>query len=219
MLYFKKNGDLIEKYQVSFDGKEIERLKIEIINNCSFIKHKEYKSDYSPRFTDESLIRNLQSTYVGEKEYFEETRDVYLYSYDEYIPPYLVELINRLLEHDSKAIDEIFNYDISTKTSIDDRINSVNQELIKTNPEDITQKKAKLKELEDLLKAKELNKGQQSIDLYYNQLMGLIKFDLVDSLSISELSRIESFLEIKLANNIIASDSEDKAFEKSLKKR
>lgn len=97
MLYFKKKGDLIEKYQVSFDEKEIERLKNEIINNCSFIKHKEFKSDYSPRFTDESLIRNLQSTYVGEKEYFEETRDVYLYSYDEYIPPYLVELINRLL--------------------------------------------------------------------------------------------------------------------------
>lgn len=48
--------------------------------------------------------------------------------------------------------------------------------------------------------------------------MGLIKFDLVDSLSISELSRIESFLEIKLANNIIASDSKDKAFEKLLKK-
>ena len=30
--------------------------------------------------------------------------------YDEYNPPYLVELINRLLKDDSSAIEEILNY-------------------------------------------------------------------------------------------------------------
>ena len=66
-------------------------------------------------------------------------------------------------------------------------------------------------------KAKELNKNQQSIDAYYNQLIGLIKFDLVDSLSISELGRIESFLEIKLSG-VEISNSKGKPFVKSLKK-
>lgn len=220
MIYFRKNDEVIEKYQVDFDKEEIEKLKKEIINNCSFIQHEEYESDYSPRFIDE-IIRNFTYTPTGkEKEYFDETRDIYRYSYDEYKPPYLVKLINQLLNGNSKAIDEILNYDISTKSSIDDRINLANQEFSKIAPEDITKKKEKLKELEeleDLLKAKELNKNQQSIDAYYNQLIGLIKFDLVDSLSISELGRIESFLEIKLSG-VEISNSKGKPFVKSLKK-
>lgn len=217
MLYFRKNDEVIEKYQVSFDKEEIEKLKKKIINNCSFIKHEEYESDYSPRFTDE-IIRNFTYTPTGkEKEYFEETRDIYRYSYDEYKPPYLVELINQLLNGNSKAIDKILNYDISTKSTIDDRIDLANQEFNKIAPEDITKKKEKLKELEDLLKAKELNKNQQSIDVYYNQLVGLIKFDLIDSLPISELGRIESFLEIKLSG-VEISNSKEKPFVKSLKK-
>lgn len=218
MFYFRKDGEVIEKYQVSFDKEEIEKLKKKIINNCSFIKHEEYESDYSPRFTDE-IIRNFTYTPTGkEKEYFEETRDIYRYSYDEYKPPYLVELINQLLNGNSKAIDKILNYDISTKSTIDDRIDLANQEFNKIVPEDIIKKKEKLKELEDLLKAKKLNKNQQSIDIYYNQLIGLIKFDLVDSLSISELCRIESFLEIDLSSRVEISNSKEKSFVKSLKK-
>ena len=218
MFYFRKNDEVIEKYQVSFDKEEIEKLKKKIINNCSFIKHEEYESDYSPRFTDE-IIRNFTYTSTGkEKEYFEETRDICRYSYDEYKPPYLVELINQLLNGNSKAIDKILNYDISTKSTIDDRIDLANQEFNKIAPEDIIKKKEKLKELEDLLKAKELNKNQQSIDAYYNQLIGLIKFDLIDSLSISELGRIESFLEIDLSSRVEISNSKEKSFVKSLKK-
>lgn len=218
MFYFRKNDEVIEKYQVSFDKEEIEKLKKKIINNCSFIKHEEYESDYSPRFTDE-IIRNFTYTPTGkEKEYFEETRDIYRYSYDEYKPPYLVELINQLLNGNSKAIDKILNYDISTKSTIDDRIDLANREFNKIAPEDIIKKKEKLKELEDLLKAKKLNKNQQSIDIYYNQLIGLIKFDLVDSLSKSELGRIESFLEIDLSSRVEISNSQEKPFVKSLKK-
>ena len=217
MIYFRRNGEVIEKYQVDFDKEEIEKLKEEIINNCSFIEHEEYDSDYSPHFTDE-IIRNYRSTRTGKvKEYFEETRGIYHYSYDIYKPPYLVKLINQLFDGNSKAIDEILNYDISPKSSIDDRINIVNQEFIKMDPEDIRKRKAKLKELEDLLNAKKLNKNQQNIDVYYNQLVGLIKFNLIDTLQISELSRIESFLEIKLSDVNISNSNGD-TFVKSLKK-
>lgn len=218
MIYFRKNDEVIEKYQISFDKEKIEKLKKEIINNCSFIKHEEYESDYSPIFTNK-IIRNFKYTPTGkEKEYFEETREIYRYSYDEYKPPYLVELINQLLNGNSKAIDKILNYDISTKSTIDDRIDLANQEFNKIAPEDIIKKREKLKELEDLLNEKELNKNQQSIDVYYNQLVGLIKLDLIDSLPISELGRIESFLEINLSNKVEISNSKEKPFVKSLKK-
>jgi len=218
MLYFRKDDDVIEKYQVNFDKEEIENLKEEIIDKCSFIEHNEYKSDYSPRFTDK-IIRNFTYTPTGEeKEYFEEIRDIYLYSYDEYKPPYLVELINKLLNGNSKVIDKILNYDISNQLTIDDKINCVNQEFNKIASEDIIKKKEKLKELEDLLKAKELNKEQQSIDVYYNQLLRLIKFEFVDSISISELSMVETFLEIKLSSKVEISNFKNKTFVKSLKK-
>ena len=44
MIYFRKNDEVIEKYQVDFDKEEIEKLKRKIINNCSFIQHEEYES-------------------------------------------------------------------------------------------------------------------------------------------------------------------------------
>lgn len=211
MIYFKNNDDEIRKYRVDLDKEEIEKLKIKIINDCSFIEHKEYESDNGPRLINKP-IKNFNGIYTGKKqEYFEGTREIYLYSYDEYNPPYLVELIDELLNGNSNVIDKILNYDTSTKSTIDDKINSVNQELIKIRPEDITKIKEKLKELEDLLKIKELNKGQQGIELYYNQLLELIKFNLVDSLPIGELNKVESFLEIQLTDKIKTSNSKAKA--------
>ncbi len=219
MIYFRKNDEVIEKYQIDFDKEELEILKEKIIDNCSYIKHEKYESDYSPRFTDE-IIKNFRCTPTGRvKEYFEETRRIDLYSYDEYKPPYLVKLINDLLKGNPTAIDKIFKYDISTKSTIENRINLAVQDFTKINSENICERKAKLKELEELLKAKELSEGQQSIELYYNQLIGLIKINLIDSLSISELGRIESFLGIKLANKIVGSDSKNKKVVKSLNRK
>ena len=216
MLYFRKNDDVIEKYQVNFDKEKIEKLKQEIINNCSFITHIEFESDYTPRLSNE-IIRNFKYTPTGkEREYFEETRKIYHYSYDRYEPPYLVTLINQLLNDNSKVIDQILNYEIPSKSTIDDSIDSAYKEFKEINPENVTKRAEKLKELEDLLKAKKLNINQQNIDLYYKELMELIKFNLIDSLTLSELNKIESFLEINLSSEI--SDSNEKPFVKSLKK-
>ncbi|MBQ9182038.1 MAG: hypothetical protein IJ134_05355 [Bacilli bacterium] len=219
MIYFRNNDDIIEKYQIDFDKDELEKLKNEIINNCSFIEHVEYASDFPPRFTNK-IIKNYTYTRTGEqKEYFEEVRDIYLYSYDEYKPPYLVELINQLLNDNSKAIDQIINYDTTTKPNIDDRINLINQEFNKIAPEDITKKEEKLNELKDLLKSKELNKNQQGIELYYDKLIELIQFNFVDSLSIDEFSKIESFFKVNLSSKVDISNSKGKSFVKFLKNK
>ena len=202
MLYFRKNDDVIEKYQVNFDKEKIKKLKQEIINNCSFITHIECESDYTPILSNE-IVRNFTYTPTGkEREYFEETRDIYHYSYDRYEPPYLVALINQLLllNDNSKVIDQILNYEIASKSTIDDKIELAYKEFKKIDPENATKKAEKLKELENLLKAKKLNINQQNIELYYNQLMELIKFNLIDSLPINELNKIESFLEINLSS-------------------
>ena len=115
------------------------------------------------------------------------------FSYDKYEPPYLVALINQLLNDNSKVIDQILNYEISSKSTIDDSIELAYKEFKEIDPENVTKKAEKLKELEDLLKAKKLNINQQNIDLYYKGLIELIKFNLIDSLPLSELIKIESF--------------------------
>ena len=218
MLYFRKNDDVIEKYQVNFDKEKIKKLKQEIINNCSFITHIEYEGDYAPILSNE-IVRNFTYTPTGkEREYFEETRDIYHYSYDRYEPPYLVALINQLLllNDNSKVIDQILNYEIASKSTIDDKIELAYKEFKEIDPENATKKAEKLKELENLLKAKKLNINQQNIDLYYNQLIELIKFNLIDSLPINELNKIESFLEINLSSEVEISDYNKKPFVKSL---
>lgn len=165
MFYFKVGNEIVEKYQVKFNKEEIEKLRENIIYNCSNIVHREYRSDYSPRFIDRNLIRNFHATLVGEKEYFEETRDVYLFSYDEYEPPYLIKLIDRLLKEDTTVLEEILNYEIKSKPSFDKENNLVNP---------------------DFLNAK-------SIYLYYQKLLSLINMELIDTLSLKEIERIESF--------------------------
>ncbi len=207
MFYFKQDGENIEKYCITFNKEEIEQLRTAIINNCSFIEHLKCNHDFSSIFaTDISLIKNLKKEYSAEG-------DIYWYTYDKYEPPYLVELMNELLDGDATSIDKILNF---TTESIDDKIKLVNQELILIDSENIIVKKEKLKELEHLLESKKLN---QSIDGYYKQLIALIQFDLVDSLSISEIERVESFLEINnLVKDKVSNNYQEHEFVKILKK-
>lgn len=218
MFYFKQNDNVIEKYQVEFDKEELLNLKQKIIDDCSFIAHEEYETDDRPKL-DDKIIRNFKCVDTGKtQEYFYGTSKIYLYSYDVYIPPYLDTLIDELLNGDSKVIDKILNYDIYDKLILDDQINSLYQEIIKLSPENSKERKFKLYNLEGLLKLKELNKGQQSIEPYYNQLIELISFNLVDSLPISETSKIDSFFQIKIADKLEISNSEDESLLKLLKK-
>ena len=202
MLYFKKNNDVIEKYEIDFDKEEIENLRLEIIDNCSLVEHKVYQGIDLLMSIDKSLIKNFSSTKVGEKEYFEETKDVYLYKYDEYKPPYLVKLIDRLLENDSSVLGEIFNYDAISSVSIDDKINLASEEFAKIDPQDTRKRLEKLKELENLLRTKELNVNVQSVYLYYIRLLALIQIELIDKISISDIRKIEEFLEVKLTDKV-----------------
>ena len=201
MIYFVKTDDMIEKYQITFDKQKINELNKKIIDNCSHIEHREYESDYLPMIDEANLIRNITYTNTGKKkEYFEEIRDIYLLKYDEYKPPRLVKLIDRLLNDETKAIDEIFKYKLNKEMTIDDKISLANDEFNKIPSDNIDLKKEKLKELEKLINTKKATINQQGIELYYNQLIDLIDINMVDLISINELKRIENFLETKFSS-------------------
>ena len=195
MIYYKQNDEVIEKYNVTFDETKIIKLKERIIFECSFIKHKEYTSDYGAGFKDHKLVKNFSYKKVGEHEYWEETRDIYKYVYDEYIPPKLVGFIDYLLKGTPTSIDAILNYNILQDISLDQRIEIATKEFNEIDINRMFVKKEKLREIDNLIKAKKMNENQKSIEPYYKELISLIKFELIDTLSVSDIDRLETFFE------------------------
>ena len=215
MKYYNLKDDVIEKYNVTFDIKEIEKIKNEIINNCSDIEHKKYFSDYCPSFSKNDIIRNYKERRTGEiKEYFEETRFIYEYSYDRYVPPYLVNLLNDLLKGEN-VLEDVLTYKVPDKLSIDVKIEEKEKELKDTDDKNTKVKIEKLKEYENLLELKKLNENQKPLSMYYDKLVSLFKFELEDILNIEELKKVESFMEVNfLVQNGIISHNNQKILKK-----
>lgn len=191
MIYIKNNGESLEKYTVTLDTESIKELKERIIKDCSLIIHKAFHSDHVPTFSRNSIIKNLKL--VG-------PQNNYLYSYDEYIPPLLVSLINRLLDNDETVIQELVDYSPLNESSLDRNINSVNKQLAELSEDDYIKKNLLLIKLERLLKLKKKNINQKSTKEYYEELQNYISLDLVSTLSLDDLLRVESFYKTAINN-------------------
>ena len=153
-----------------------------------------YFSDYSPSFSKNDIIRNYQERRTGEvKEYFEETRFIYEYSYDRYELPYLVNLLNELLSG-KNVLEDILTYKDIDSLPIDIKIEEKEKEIKGIDDKNTKVKIEKLKEYEKLLKLKKLNENQKPLSLYYDKLISLFKFELEDTLSMEEVKRVQSFI-------------------------
>jgi len=196
MYYFKKDDKMSYKYNVTFDEEKVKELREKIIYKCGIKKHYEYESDSFYPNIYSGLISNYKEYPVGDYEYDTETRTIYHYSYDKIEPPYLARLIDRLVVDDSSSIPLILNYDVKKEESVDDKIDKLNESLKVLDTKDISKIKTKLSELEDLIDEKKLNENREKIDPYYKELLGLIKFDLVDSICNDEIDRVKDFLNV-----------------------
>jgi hypothetical protein len=110
MNYFRKEEYFIVKYQVMIDEEKLKKLRWEIIDKCSLITHKCYKTTHRPNEFDYAHIRNYKEKKVGVIEYndfYSMPEDQYLVEYDYYEHPKLISLINLLLEGKVNVIDEI----------------------------------------------------------------------------------------------------------------
>ena len=198
MYHFIDKKETIEKYSVSFSKEELEKLKIEIINNCSEIEHHEYDGTHGPNEFDYLRIRNYKERFVR----VEESRDslqwpdqrVYHYSYDEYKFPELVSVIDELLNGNVLVLDTIFNTNPESKCeTIDEKIRKASEELDAIDNLKIAKKREKLDELQKLIELKKLNKKQKSVVPYYARLRELITLDLVDTITKEEIERVNQF--------------------------
>ena len=195
MIYFKKNNEYLEKYEVTYDKEKVEQLKQRIIFECSRVEHREYCSDYGSCIRDRKLVKNFRAVIVGEKEYWEETRDIYKYTYDEYVPSDLVNHIDGLLNNVSSSIDNIFNYNFKNDKSIDEVINEAMITFNNIDPERLFQKQQQLKYINNLLESKRVNDTQKDIKPYYKELITLINFELIDKILINDVNKVYLFLD------------------------
>lgn len=203
MIYFDKQEDKIEKYLVEFDQEELQKLKIEIINNCSEITHREYDGTVEPNYYDYLKIRNFKRRKIGTKEHndslYYPNKTLYHFSFDEYEYPYLVTLIEKILAGKTEAILEIFIPNTTKeKESLKTRIYKLTKEVDNLSASELIKNYSKLDKLQKLTKKLEINKNQKSVLEYYQKVQTLLTFKLIDSIELSSISRIEDFFEIPL---------------------
>ena len=112
MEYYSKCDDKIRKLDVKFDIEKLEKLKQEIIKNCSLITHFEYDATIFPESNKIRNVCNLSFELIGNRDepnFYSPDRNVYHFSFDEYRFPYLVRLINELQSGNSDALYDIIN--------------------------------------------------------------------------------------------------------------
>ncbi len=120
MIYYKLEEKAIAKYEVNFNEKTLLKLKEQIIREECPVIHEELRASFFiPALMEKGFeIRHVKNEgYLFTREIMGgPERDIYLFTYDKYLYTEDVLLINRLLNHDATALDEILTSDGNQKT-------------------------------------------------------------------------------------------------------
>ena len=173
MNWFYING---KEYEVEFNKEELIELKKEIIQNASTVNHKSYISSNGPfyrkRKNDPISIDNYTRTYKYDDE---DGIEYFHHDFDEVKYPYIVLLINRLLEDDFTALNEIYRPDLTKEFSpTEDEINSIIDRL-QSKTTSIESKIKLTEELKSLYQKTKIDETYGTMIIqYYFKLMNLI---------------------------------------------
>lgn len=203
------NKYYINKYLVSLDIEKLKILKENIINNCSHITHKKYKTTDEPNYFDTSHIRNYQSKKLGiveQNDFLTPNKREYLVEYDYYEHSKLVKTIDTLLKGNLDIIDVLMKKDFLKEPTLETI--KIDKELL--NKEiSILMEKGLYEEIDLLVKEKkeeQLIKAQEIFGLetvYLAQIKKCIIMNLYDQLELEEFTRIkEFFTESDISKNI-----------------
>ena len=193
-MIYKRNKNLIEKYEVIIDKEQIEEIRLEIINNCSYIEHHEYQTTLPYKYDKDPLkYRNYHFKQLGWREFRDGPDEMeYLVSYDEYIFPDIIKDIDQLLNGNETVIDKLNNYK-EKKINFNKKIEEKSKELDQIDNLNIKAKKKVLEELEELLKKKDLHKDKNNIEYYLPKLRNCIKLKLIDTINYDEVKKVDDF--------------------------
>ena len=192
--YDKLNNDynMIGKYKVAFDVEKVVKLRSEIIKKCSIKRHvvkdlQEYSISVIPEkstniinFKKGELVDGIDNNDLGFR--------VYRCSYDELTYPYIVSLIDRLLNNDSKAINEIYSNKANNRVDFEREIKLKKDLISMIDDSKIDEKIKAYNDLKNLIQIAKLNEGIIDSYEYYEKLQNLLSFDLVDTISSDDIT-------------------------------
>ena len=182
MFYSNGNCYVLDS-NFEFSKEELLNLRSEIIERCSEIIHYDYEGSIGPNSRDNLRIRNYIHFSVS-KNYSKNEGKVYRFVYEEYIFPYLISLIDRILKKDYSAIDEIININVDREIiPFEERIKRTSLELDSISNFDIREKRMKLDELENYLIQYEYNKRQVPVFSYYEKVLNVLGIRKVEIVS------------------------------------
>lgn len=182
MIYYKKKNNTIDKYEVYKDSNRLEELRNIIIDNCSEINHaKEHNVINIPNKKGDLFeIRNLKKILISKPEYDSER---YNLEYDVYLYPYLVRIIDGLLNGDADMIKYLYEDFSREIVPISEQIDTICDRILEIKDEnEIQELKSRLKSLE---KIKDINSNQKDPLIYYFQVQDCLDLKYIGSIDIS----------------------------------
>ena len=155
-MLIKKEDNCLKKYDVLIDKEELKKLRYEIIINCSCLKHfsGELKEDNLPidKYNVYKII-NYKENFIRQdsnKDFYGPPMiNVYRVTYDYYVYPDIINLIDGVLNEENDKILQLLNYDCKQKEDI---------------------KSLKEKEIKKLLEEKDIFKNQNRLQILEDKL-------------------------------------------------
>lgn len=197
--YYCQKKEFINKYQIDIDEKVLKELRKEIIEKCSKITHRNYKTTNEPNYLHDEHIRNYKSKELGMisfNDFFSPDQMEYLVDYDYYEFSILVTVIDDLLKGNTNVIDDLKNPEFLNKYEN-------NKENLKdTNLKEEINKlieKGLYEEIDELIQTKTADlilKKQEKFVLekyYVTKINEYIKLTLHDQITTKKLLEIKDF--------------------------
>lgn len=205
MHYYKKKGKDIIKYEVIIDIEKLNKIRFQVINNCSHIEHitNSVTDRMRPDEFDYEHIRNYNEKYIGVIEYndfYSSPEDAYEVEYDYYNHPQLVKYIDNLLNGDTSAIEEIQK----VKDEVIDReqelleeqqkiISKLNSMTEKNKEKQIYLLNENQEKLLEYYKEKELNKNQVPSSRYKSKVLSCIELKQLEVIPYKTVLEVMKF--------------------------
>lgn len=203
----------IEKNEVELRRERLKELKREIILNCSEKKHRKYKTTTIYRECYDERTINYTSKKIGIKEGrgYEPDLEEYLVEYDELIYPVEAILIERILDDDNEALEELLDmlYNPKKRPTVKeeytDTLNQTKEEIVLISKQisageinlekgliQLNQLKEKIEEIKSYI---EKNKDQKSVNVYYQSIKESFTFHPIAMLPIKEFNKALEFFD------------------------
>lgn len=195
-MFFVKDGEVIKKYKIEIDIEKLEKLKLEIIDNCSLITHVKTTSwgGSKNKKIDRLLVRNYEMKFLEEidthNEFGPPRESIYEVTYDKYDPPEIVALINRALHGNDEHKIELLNYTPPMREDIQSQID----ELLK-DTSDLHKLQDNIEKVNKLIEQKEVNKNQKDVSVYLLDVKSCIKVILIEEMDFEVYLKACAFLD------------------------